>query len=123
MLESIATAPPCTSMKLVDVRAVETVTADVLPDLPIRIDFEVEETVRLAVESAAANELAPSGDSTILSPVPFRLRPLKVGLFTSSVTEAFELNAVPLANVAVPGVVLVDSETAPVVEETVPEPK
>ena len=103
--------------------AVEIVTAEVLTDFPRRIEFEVDANVRFVVDSAAANELAPSGDSTILSPVPFMLSPLKVGLFTSSVTEAFELIAVPLANVAVPGVVLVDSETAPVVEETVPEPK
>jgi hypothetical protein len=104
-------------------RAVETVTAEVLPDFPRRIEFEFDANVRFVVEIAAANEFAPSGDSTILSPVPFRLSPLKVGLFTSSVTEAFELNAVPLANVAVPGVVLVASETAPAVEETVPEEK
>ena len=103
--------------------AVEIVTAEVLPDFPRRIEFEVDANVRFVVDSAAANELAPSGDSTILSPVPFKLSPLKVGLLTSRVTDESELNAVPLANVAVPGVVLVDSETAPVVEETVPEPK
>jgi hypothetical protein len=118
-----ATAPPCTSTKLVEVRADETVIAEVLPDLPSRIEDDVAEIVKFVVVSAVANEFAPSGDSTILLPVPFRLSPLNVGLFTSSVTDTFELNAVPLANVAVPGVVLVDSETAPLVEETVPEAK
>jgi hypothetical protein len=117
------TAPPCTSTTLVAVSAVERVTAAALPDFPIRIELEFEEKVRFAVERAAANEFAPSGDSTTLLPVPFRLSPLKVGLFTSSVTEAFELNAVPLAKVAVPGVVLVASDTAPLVEETVPPTK
>jgi hypothetical protein len=118
-----ATAPPCTSTKLVAVSAVETVTATAFPDFPIRIELESEEKVRFAVERAAANEFAPSGDSTTLLPVPFRLSPLKVGLFTSSVTEAFELNTVPLAKVAVPGFALVASDTAPLVDETVPEAK
>ena len=94
-----------------------------LPSFPTRIEFESEEKVKFEVEKAAANELALSGDSTILSPVPLRLRPLKVGLFTSSVTETFELNTVPLAKVAVPGVVLVASDTAPLVDETVPDAK
>ena len=94
-----------------------------LPSFPTRIEFESEEKVKFEVEKAAANELALSGDSTILSPVPLRVRPLKVGLFTSSVTETFELNTVPLAKVAVPGVVLVASDTAPLVDETVPDAK
>jgi hypothetical protein len=55
--------------------------------------------------------------------VPLRLSPLKVALFTSSVTETFELNTVPLAKVAVPGVVLVASDTAPLVDDTVPTAK
>jgi hypothetical protein len=77
----------------------------------------------LVVDTADANDVAPDGDSITFVPEPFKLSPLKVGSFTANVTELSELNATPLANVAVPGVVLVDNETEPVVDETVPTAK
>ena len=72
---------------------------------------------------ADPKEVCEPVGSTTLFPVPFRLSPLNVGLNTSSVTELFELITVPDEKVAVPGVALVCSKTAPVVELTVPAAK
>jgi hypothetical protein len=50
------------------------------PHLPIRTDFEVEGIVTFAVLTATANEVEVDGGCITLSPVPFIVRLVIVGL-------------------------------------------
>jgi hypothetical protein len=91
----------------------------VFPLFPIRREEVTLETVRLVVVTDAAKLCAVAGGSMILSPAPFKVREVNVGLCTPRLTDVPALIVPELSKVAVPEDVPVETRTDPFVLDAV----
>jgi hypothetical protein len=115
----LVTSPPWTVIGPAIEVALPKVIEAVLVLEPMVRAVEVDAIVKLAVETAAPNEVAPVGGSMVFEPVPARLKRVKVGLYAWIITDEFDeiCGLVPPKSMR-PFVVPVFTSTPPEVEVT-----